>query len=75
MTEQEIIQANVAKWRKEQEARKNKTKKQAKKKQVRKQAKNAQRERAIVRKSGVAFDALKEALEDAIDTAKEDGGK
>jgi hypothetical protein len=69
MTEQEIIARNVAQWKKNKEAREQTVKKVNKptKKQGKKKGfKKPRSERTEVRYNGVAFDAIKTALEDAI---------
>lgn len=69
-TQEEIIARNVAQWRKDKETRLvkvTKTKKVSKKKKKNKVVKT---ERSSVRHDGVAFDAIKEALEEAIKKVK-----
>ena len=71
-TQEEIIARNVAQWRKDKETRlvkTTKTKKASKKKKKNK-VPFVKTERSSVRHDGVAFDAIKEALEDAIEQAK-----
>ena len=71
-TQEEIIARNVAQWRKDKETRLvkgTKTKKVSKKKK-KKKVPFVKTERSSVRHDGVAFDAIKEALEDAIKKVK-----
>ena len=69
-TQEEIIARNVAQWRKDKEARLVKVTKKVSKKKKKNKAPFVKTERSSVRHDGVAFDALKEALEDAIEQAK-----
>lgn len=70
-TEAEIIARNVAKWRKDKADREAGIKPVNKHKKKKKKWHNKEKTvRNKVRHDGIAFDALKESLEDAIEISK-----